>query len=207
MDILGHDFRTRFCIQPLAWFNSGYSSCLNVTVTLQCLSSSTVRVKHSCHAELLGFRQSGARCPPPRGEEYENNGFLQTTTTIGSVADTVHESVLSHKLPHRILVTVDAKRFRCAEILSRPSVFGRTDGNVIGVDAKRSHCAELVSGPSAYDRQDRNINTVGDRRFRSAEHLFGTRREHPLFAANASISGMQQLRLTASVRRTRAVLP
>ena len=71
MDILGDDFQTRFCTQPLAWFNSGYSSCVNATVTLQCRSSSTVGVKRSCHAELLGFGQSGDQCPPPRGEEYE----------------------------------------------------------------------------------------------------------------------------------------
>ena len=49
----------------------------------------------STHAELLGFRQSGARCPPPRGEEYEQIGFLQTSTTFGSAPDTVHASVLS----------------------------------------------------------------------------------------------------------------
>ena len=72
VDILGDDFRTRFCIQPLAWFNSGYSSCVNATVSRQCRSSTTVGVKRSRHAELLGFRQSGAWCPPPRGEEYEH---------------------------------------------------------------------------------------------------------------------------------------
>ena len=66
VDILGDDFRTRFCIQPLAWFNSDYSSCVNATVTRQCRSSSTVGVKRSRHADLLGSRQSGARCPPPR---------------------------------------------------------------------------------------------------------------------------------------------
>ena len=53
-----------------------------------------------------------------------------------------------------------------------PSVHERTDGNVISVDAKRLHCAELVSGPSAYERQDRNIITVGDKRCRCGEVLF-----------------------------------
>ena len=95
MDILGDDFRTRFCIQHLAWFNSGYSSCVNASDKRQCRSSTTVGVKRSRHAELLGFRQSGARCPPPRGEEYEKIGFLQTSTTFGSTAGTVHASILS----------------------------------------------------------------------------------------------------------------
>ena len=72
LHILGDDFRTRFCIQPLAWFNSGYSSCVNATVTRQCRSSTAVGVKRSRHAELLGFRQSSVWCPPPRGEEYEH---------------------------------------------------------------------------------------------------------------------------------------
>ena len=69
VDILG---RTRFCIEPLAWFYSGYSSCVNATVTRQCRSSTTVGVKRSRHAELSGFRRSGVWCPPPRGEEYEH---------------------------------------------------------------------------------------------------------------------------------------
>ena len=95
-----------------------------------------------------------------------------------------------------------------------PSVYERTDGNVISVDAKRSHCAELLSGPSASERQDRNIITVGDKRCRCGEVLFqpktsirsrtfrclrrtlpfrGTLVRHEtgtssLFAANASIS-------------------
>ena len=99
-----------FCIQPLAWFNtSGYSSCVNATVTLQCRSSSTVGVKRSRHAELLGFRQSGARCPPPRGEEYEHNGIpsrLQLRLVQQRIQFMHQFSVTSSHT--RILVTVDA---------------------------------------------------------------------------------------------------
>ena len=66
VDILGDDFRTRFCIQPLAWFNSDYSSCVNATVTRQCRSlAKNALVMRTCWvpgSRVLGVRLHDCTC-------------------------------------------------------------------------------------------------------------------------------------------------
>ena len=67
MVILDDDFRTRFCIQPLAWFNSGYSSCAK---------------RFRC-AEVL-FYSKTYELPVFTQEHADSQGFKVDTTSLRS---------------------------------------------------------------------------------------------------------------------------
>ena len=63
-----------------------------------------------------------------------------------------------------ILITVDAKRFRFADVLFQFETHGLPDGSVSTFGAKCFRFAEVLFLPQAFERPDGNIITVGDKR-------------------------------------------
>ena len=113
VDILGDDFRIRFCIQPLAWFNSRYSSCVNATVTRQCRPS-----------------------PRPTCSQTETSSLLTPNASVRG-------SSITTRRPMSFLTVALSLLASSASITRECHSYGPPVGNVITVGLKRSFVPAL----------------------------------------------------------------
>ena len=138
---------------------------LRCSVVLLALNALVMR---SCW--VSGSRVLGVRLHAVKSAKIMDSSRLQLRLVQQRIQFMHQFSVTSSHTEFSSLLMLNASIAR--KYYRSPSVYGRTDGNVISVDAKRVHCAELLSGPSAYERHDRNMITVGDKRCCCGEVLF-----------------------------------
>ena len=60
----------------------------------------------------------------------------------------------THELPDGNIITIGARRFRCAVVLFHPKSYDHPDGNIITVGTKRFRCAEVLFNPKTYELPD-----------------------------------------------------
>ena len=111
VNILGDDFRIRFCIQPLAWFNSRYSSYINATVTRQCRPSPRPTCSQTETSSLLTPNASvrGSSITTRRPMSFLTVA-LSLLASRASVKWECHHSLKSYSPPVGNVITVGVKR-------------------------------------------------------------------------------------------------
>ena len=122
---------------------------LRCSVVPAALFALNALVMRSCW--VSGSRVLGVRLHAVKSTKIMDSSRLQLRLVQQRIQFMHQFSVTSSHTEFSSLLTLNASVAR--KYYRSPSVYGRTDGNVISVDAKRLHCAELLSGPSAYERQ------------------------------------------------------
>ena len=117
---LGDDFCTRFCTQPLAWFNSGYSSCAKRF--RQCCSTPRPTCSWTETCLLLTPNASVRGSPDPARRPVSS--LTIASSLLASKAPVTQErssSPKSYDLPVANVIAVCVKRLRHAEVFFQPS--------------------------------------------------------------------------------------